>query len=137
VPAFVLDASLALAWVLPDEKRAATDALLWQAAERGAVVPAIWHVEIAHTLNAAVRAERISADDRARCLADLADLPVRVDAETSARAWREILDVADGTQLAVYDATYVEAAQRLRLPLATLDRQMRRAAAALGVALVA
>jgi predicted nucleic acid-binding protein len=36
----------------------------------------------------------------------------------------------------LYDAAYLELAQRLRLPLATLDRELRAAARAEGVALL-
>jgi predicted nucleic acid-binding protein len=49
-------------------------------------------------------------------------------------AWSETLDVADGFQLSVYDAVYLELAQRRNLPLATLDEAT--AAAAIGLRLL-
>jgi predicted nucleic acid-binding protein len=43
------------------------------------------------------------------------------------------VQLAEAFRLSVYDATYLELAQRRRLPLASLDRALRNAAAALGV----
>ena len=44
--------------------------------------------------------------------------------------------LADRFGLTVYDATYLELAQRRSLPLATLDKPLREAAAILDVALL-
>lgn len=46
------------------------------------------------------------------------------------------LELADRYGLTVYDAAYVELAGRRGLPLATLDEDMRRAGAALGLHLL-
>ena len=43
--------------------------------------------------------------------------------------------LARARKLTVYDAAYLELAQRERLPLATLDRALEKAAIAEGVAL--
>ena len=44
--------------------------------------------------------------------------------------------LASAHSLSAYDATYLELAQRRKLPLATLDRPLRLAALAAGIALV-
>jgi predicted nucleic acid-binding protein len=44
--------------------------------------------------------------------------------------------LAEGCGLTLYDAAYLELAQRLNLPLATLDQELRAAAASLGVTLL-
>jgi predicted nucleic acid-binding protein len=46
------------------------------------------------------------------------------------------LQLADRHHLTIYDAAYLELARRLSLPLATLDRDLRAAAEALGVPLL-
>jgi len=70
-------------------------------------------------------------------LAGLEGLPIRIDRETGDRAWLETLAVADKHRLTVYDATYLELALRLALPLATLDDDLRQAAQLEGLVLLA
>lgn len=48
---------------------------------------------------------------------------------------RAMIDLAREHRLSVYDAAYLELAIRRQLPLASLDRQLRAAAVASGVAL--
>jgi predicted nucleic acid-binding protein len=66
----------------------------------------------------------------------LARLPIAVDPDTDAYAWTTTLQLAGRFALTLYDATYLELAQRRSLPLATLDRALRAAASVLGVALL-
>jgi len=60
-------------------------------------------------------------------------LPVKLDDETANRAWTETLGLAERFGLSAYDASYLELAQRHRLPLASLDQDLRAAATALGL----
>ena len=85
----------------------------------------------------AERRQRITAAFRNAALQDLGALPIILDDETSARAWQEIFQVAEATRLTAYDAAYIELAHRRALPLATLDADMRVAAHALGITLLA
>jgi predicted nucleic acid-binding protein len=62
--AFVLDCSVALAWFLPGERAAATDALLDQATEVGALVPGLWRLEVGNVLLIAERKGRIERTHR-------------------------------------------------------------------------
>ena len=85
----------------------------------------------------AVRRKRI--DDAAfhdSALTQLSRLSISADPDTDAYAWTVILQFADRFQLTLYDAAYLELAGRRRLPLATLDRDLRDASAALGIALL-
>ncbi len=129
----VLDASLALSWCFEDERTAAADAVLEQVVEAGAVVPALWRLEIANGFVGAIRRGRIDASFRDRTLAQLAAMPIAVDPDTDIYAWTTTLRLADQFRLTTYDAAYLELAQRRRLPLATLDRQLRAAGETLGV----
>jgi predicted nucleic acid-binding protein len=69
-------------------------------------------------------------------LSSLALLPVKVDAEADRQAWSATLNLAERYGLTVYDASYLEIAARRKIPLATLDRQLRAAAASDGVQLL-
>jgi predicted nucleic acid-binding protein len=132
----VLDSSATLARVFPDER---TDAILEVfefISQFGAVVPELWRIEVANSLNVAILRGRITNDNRAGILADLEDLPILTDRETSDRAWHETLALAGKHHLTVYDATYLELALRLALPLATLDGDLRKAAHREGVTLL-
>jgi predicted nucleic acid-binding protein len=132
----VLDCSVTLAWHFDDESTPAADGVLDRVAAAGAVVPALWHLEVASALRAAARRGRITLDYRDFVLAGLRRLAIAVDEETSAKAWTATLAFSDRFGLTPYDAAYVELAQRRRLPLASLDRAMRDAGARLGLELL-
>ena len=132
----VLDASLALAWYFQDEATPVTDAILDRVAETGAVVPALWRLELANGLQSAVRRHRINTAYRDQSLAELRQMQIESDLETDAHAWSTTLRLAEKHELTLYDAAYIELAQRRRLPLATLDRKMHRAADDIGVAVM-
>ena len=132
----VLDSSATLAWIYDEETTDAIRALFDRVADAGAVVSALWRMEVANSLTIAVRRDRIDAEFRRAALADLALLDVSTDQHTDGRAWSEIQHLADRFRLTVYDAAYLELAQRQQLPLATLDQELRAAARAPGTALL-
>ena len=132
----VLDGSATVAWLVPDERTAPSQRVLEQVGEMGAIVPMLWRLEIGNTLTLAVRRKRISRDERAAALAKLSDLPIETDPETFVHAWTSTLALADRFNLTVYDACYLELAQRRALPLATLDKDLRKAAEALDIPLL-
>jgi predicted nucleic acid-binding protein len=129
----VLDSSATLAWIYNDETTGAIRQVFDAVAENGATVPTLWRLEVANSLTVAVRRRRIDADFRRSALADLALLDITTDPHTDSLAWGETLTLADRFRLTVYDAAYLELAQRRTLPLATLDEELCAAAAALGV----
>jgi predicted nucleic acid-binding protein len=102
-------------------------------ADTGALVPALWRLEVANSLTVAIRRGRIDAEFRRAALDDLALLDITTDAHTDTHAWAETLLLADRFRLTVYDAAYLELARRRALPLATLDEDLCGAASALGI----
>jgi predicted nucleic acid-binding protein len=132
----VLDSSVALAWVYADETTDAVLRLFDTIRLNGAWVPGLWRWEIANVLQLNVRRGRHAGDFRDGALASLALLPVKVDAESDRQAWSAALHLAERHGLTVYDAAYLEIASRRKIPLATLDRQLRAAAASNGVELL-
>ena len=132
----VLDASVALAAVLPEPNSADAQAILARVIDDGAVVPTLWSLEVGNTLLVAERRGSIAVGDHKALLRRLAALPIVADLETSTRAWRETIELAQRHRLTLYDAAYLELSLRRGLPLATFDAALRRAANGASVALL-
>jgi predicted nucleic acid-binding protein len=124
----VLDCSITLAWVYSDETTEPVRRVFELLRPSGAWVPGLWRLEVANVLEMGVRRKRHDAAFRDATLADLAQLPIQVDAETDQHAWGATLHLAERYQLTLYDAAYLELALRRDLPLATLDEDLRQAA---------
>lgn len=133
----VVDASVALSWCFPDEANPYAQAVLRMLREADGLVPAIWPLEVANALVVAERRNRLRPAEASRFLALLRGLAFTVDPETSSQAFGETLSLARRHTLSVYDASYLELAVREDLPIATLDEDLKRAARALRVKLVA
>ena len=134
--AFVLDSSVTLAWLLPDERSAALDVLGDALRETNAIVPAIWPYEIGNALRTAQKRARIAAADLLQLRGALAALPIDVEPVETHRVLDVVGDLARDLDITVYDAAYVELARRRALPLATLDERLRKACARARIALL-
>ncbi|MGB9458422.1 MAG: type II toxin-antitoxin system VapC family toxin [Bryobacteraceae bacterium] len=132
----VLDSSVTLAWVYSAEATVAVSDVFARVIESGAWVPALWRLEVANVLEMGVRKGRTDAAFRDAALADLALLPITVDAETDRHAWGATAKLAARYRLTLYDAAHLELARRRSLPLATLDPELRAAAAAEDIILI-
>jgi predicted nucleic acid-binding protein len=132
----VLDSSVTLSWCFEDERTAATVATLENVAANGAVAPSLWPLEVLNGLAMAERRNRLTAAQRETLSGFLASLPVTIDHETSAQAWTVTAHLAARHKLTLYDAAYLELAQRLNLPLASLDQELRAAGSAVGIKLL-
>ncbi len=125
----VVDASVALAWALPDESSAYADSVLAAVERDGMRVPELWAREVANGLAVAYLRKRITSADEKAFLAALSHLSIDVQEAASA-----LTVVRDGTAAAIhygltaYDAAYLDLASREKLTLATLDTAMRKAA---------
>ena len=126
--ALVVDASIALSAILPDEfDRRANDA--WELiVTGGALVPSHWPLEVANGLLIAQRRKRITDSDRRDTISDLMGMPLSMGDRTIEMAWSDASVLASRHHLTVYDASYLELSMRAGLPLATLDDELRRAA---------
>lgn len=126
----VLDSSATVARVYADEITPAIRRVLELVASEGAWVPSLWRLEVANILEMSARRGRHDAAFADATLSDLDLLPIRIDPETDVHAWGATRRLAQRHGLTVYDAAYLELAQRRALPLATLDIDLRRAAEA-------
>jgi predicted nucleic acid-binding protein len=134
--AFVVDCSIAMAWLFNDEATPKTAALLNRLATETALVPAWWFIEITNVLAMAERKGRIKPTESDAFIADLSKLGIERDDEAPDRAFTHLLALCRRHRLTSYDAIYLDLAVRRNLPLATLDDALRKAAHKSGVRLL-
>ncbi len=132
--AYIVDASMAFAWVHPSQASVEADALLERITSGAAViVPPLWFLEVANGLLAAQRRGLVTASERKRALQQMSALTVTVDDEGVRTAFGRTSALAEEHGLSVYDAAYLEVALRRALPLASRDRAILTAAGREGV----
>lgn len=127
----VLDASMSLAFVLQDEFIGSTPAVLEYVARNGALVPALWEVEVLNGLRSAELRGRLSEAGASHALQAFASLPIDISARRVDRV--HVLSIARDHGLSAYDATYLWLAMAENLSLATRDGQLAHAARTAGV----
>jgi len=135
---FVLDASVALAWFI-DPSVAHLAIRVQDLFLQGdhAIVPHLWHTEVANGFVVAQRRGILTALRSKHAFAELDSLLAQSIEHLSHRLpIRQVVATAQQFGLTAYDATYLEAARALKLPLATLDRRLASAAGQAGVSLV-
>ena len=130
--AVVIDNSIVLAWCLADEQDAVAEAAMGAVAAEGAVVPGIWWYEIRNALVVNERRKRLTAADTGATLADLESLGLSTDRNHDSEV---LVALARQHDLSVYDAAYLEVAQRRGCRLATLDRRLAKATTSAGIEL--
>lgn len=132
----VLDSSVTLAWVYEEETTDAVLGVFRSIQQGGAWVPSLWRLEVANVLEMSIRRGIRDPAFQDATLADLAEMPIQVDAETDHHAWGATRRLAAQHGLTLYDASYLELARRRGLPLATLDKALRKSAEAEGIPLL-
>ena len=131
---FVVDASVAIAWLFEDEVTPETEAVLDRLSDQEAHAPGLWELEVANVVLSAERRGRISEIASAQIMERLRDLPIRISPDNP--RLHHLLEIARRYGLTSYDAAYLTLALQLNLPLATLDRDLAAAAGLADVALV-
>lgn len=133
---FVLDASMALAWHFDDESDPRADAISERSTIEAVIVPAHWFAEMANGLLAGERRRRTAPDRVTAFLRRLDTLDLEIDGIESAEIFEHLLPLARAHRLTVYEALYLELAERRGLALATLDGELAAAARSVGVAVL-
>lgn len=131
--AFVLDASITAAWMLPDEESPLAEFVHGMLVDQAVFAPFVWWLEVRNLLLVAERRRRITGAQADQLLDALNAYPIGLDANPIER---RIIELSRSRSMTVYDASYIELAERMGLPLATLDRNMARAAEGEDVPLV-
>lgn len=128
----VIDASVAIAWFLPDERNPAADVLLRDLAGATALVPSIFWHEVRNAFLMAERRGRLRPGEAQSCISDLRSLVLKDGGHGDDRT---VLSLAIKHSLTAYDAAYLALAVAQALPLATLDRRLAGAAQTENIAL--
>lgn len=131
--ALVLDASVAIAWFVRKQATPYTDRIRSIARREPLHVPAVWKLEVSNALIMLERRGHVS-DKAAKTAAELlGDLVVTEHPHR--RAVPELFEFARTHGLSAYDASYLDLALSLRLPLACRDGPLQRALSGAGVRL--
>lgn len=124
---FVVDASVLVSLLAGAEHAGWAQAQLTASGRHRRIwAPHVIDAEVGHSLRRRVAARQLHADDAGEALDDLIRMPLRRVAH---------LGLLDGAwalreNLSFYDALYVSLAERLDVPLLTLDGPLARAAEA-------
>jgi predicted nucleic acid-binding protein len=129
--AFVLDASVAVGWVVAKQASDYGSKVRRAARREQYHAPSLWRLEVSNSVRTLVRRRSISLDAGRTAidiLARLAPVIHPTDADMP-----DLLDLALRYDLSVYDATYLSLALRLRLPVACADGRLSEALAPAGL----
>ena len=133
---FVLDNSVAMRWFFGDGKPselAYAGKVLDALKKTEAHVPVTWGLEAANVI-ARAEAKGLVTEARSGAFIEMLDgVDIQVDAATFAHALSDTLQLARRYRLSAYDASYLELALRLGVPLATLDEDLLKATKKAGI----
>ena len=135
---FVLDTSVTMRWFFGDGKPqelAYAGNVLDAMKQDNALVPATWGLEVANVIaKAEAKAKALVTEARSGAFLEMLEgVDIEVDAATFAHALSDTLQLARRYKLSAYDASYLELALRLGIPLATLGEDLQKAAKKAGV----
>lgn len=135
---FVLDASVALCWLMGDgvaTARAYAMGVLeaMKSEDNRAIVPVVWNLEVANVIAKAEQKGLLVEAQSEAFLEMLSGLDIDVDSDTVATALSDTLQIARRYRLSAYDASYMELSLRSGISLATLDQDLNKAARRAGI----
>ncbi len=130
---FVIDSSVILAWVFPDESNPYADNVLEMLGQATARAPNLCGLEVTNAILSAQRSNRIDEAAARANLSDFMDLPIFIESDPSIGILDDIWQIGNRLSITAYDAAYLELSNRLGLPFASLDRRLNEAATDLGV----
>jgi predicted nucleic acid-binding protein len=123
--------------VFRDEESEYAEKILEVMGSSSVVVPRVWPFEVINGLLVGERRGRVTISQCWRFLNMIKHLAIDVDARTTQGVtFEELLEIGRNQRLSGYDAAFIEVALRHHLPLATLDKDMQRAAGELGIDLL-
>ena len=129
--AFVADNSVVLAWFVSSQSTAYSEKMLRRVAREPIHVPVVWSLAFANALRQLERRRKLKPDATAELL-DAVDV-LGLQSDVSPPGQRRLLDLARQYDLSVYDASYLELAIRLTVPLATQDGPLAAVATKAGL----
>ncbi|MDX2163954.1 MAG: type II toxin-antitoxin system VapC family toxin [Gammaproteobacteria bacterium] len=133
LPQFVLDCSITMAWCFEDEVTPYAENIMDKLADAIALVPALWSIEVANVLIMAEKKKRISPSTANAFRFMLGKLPIRIEENIPRFYLEHIFKTAKENHLTAYDAAYLDLALQHNLPIATLDKDLQKAAKTQGI----
>lgn len=130
---YVVDASSVGPLVVPDEAENLMPSVSLALGNGECIVPAHWPFEVGNLGLTAVRRNRASSEAVLDNLRDLADFGIKIDQLSTELSWNRTFLLAEQHGLSLYDAAYLELAQRMGAVLLTADKALQRAAAREGL----
>lgn len=134
----VLDASVTLTWLLRDASErdgvysfAVLKSL--RSSDNRCIVPVTWGLEVANVVARSEAKGMVTETQSGAFLEMLESLSIDLDGTSAAQALVGTLQLARRFRLSSYDASYLELAMRLTVPIATLDGDLFKAAVKAGV----
>jgi predicted nucleic acid-binding protein len=128
---FVLDASIAVRWIQPTNKdidQKYAESVLIALDNNLAIVPELWQIEITSALLAAEKRDEITQTESDSFTSRLKTLNIFNDGLTAKQVFNSTIHIARQYSLSSYDASYLEIAIRDGIAIATLDKDLRKAA---------
>lgn len=139
MPSLVLDNSVAMRWCFKDGSEAdliyAEKVLDSLASDYTFLVPNLWYLEAANVVVRAQKRQWLTTEQMHEFLNLVEQLPLIVDNQTAKQAMSATILLAIEHNLSAYDAAYLELALRYKIPLATLDTDLRKAANKINVSI--
>lgn len=129
---FVIDASIVAGLAFAEASSPKIAAAIDELAASEALTPSLFFFEVRNALVVNEKRGRITPQGSTDFLRRLTRMPIRIAPLPDEEG---LMALARNRKLTVYDAAYLELAMREALPLATLDRDLEKAAIAEGVVL--
>lgn len=133
---FILDCSITMAWCFEDEMTDYSESILDYLDHSLAIVPFLWPIEVANVLVLAERKKRISSAHSREFRKALDRLPIKIEISSSKNYLENLFNLAKESNLTAYDGAYLDLALEYKLPIATLDKDLRKAAVSHGIELL-
>jgi predicted nucleic acid-binding protein len=127
---FVLDASIAASWFLPDEQHDAADRLMADLRTSIAFVPSLFWFETRNLFFVSERRKRLKPGEALLLMAQLRAFPLE---DLGSGGDGAVLSLCERYDLSGYDASYLALTLAEKVPLATGSRKLAAAARSEGI----
>jgi predicted nucleic acid-binding protein len=135
LPAFVIDASIILAWYDPRKTNVYADTVLARLDRCIAITPPLCRIEVNNLLHQLEKHGILSSEDVEKATSSISAMPILTDDEPFGFSMPAVLSLARRHDLTVYDACYLALAVKHKIPLASVNQTLIDSANAEGLAL--
>jgi predicted nucleic acid-binding protein len=134
-PKLVLDTAIPLTWALPVRRVGYAENVMFLLPRTAVAVSGLWVTDVVTVLRSAESDGALPSSHADFFLKWISGFTIRVDSRLPEHVWNEVLSLSRRLGISISDAAHLELAQRLALPLATIDPVLLQAANAAGIPL--